>query len=356
MKSKKIKNYSNYAISRSGEVTKYLKDGSSKIVNTTRKVHGGYTVAISNKQGKYFDLATLVANTYLGVANGKELGYKDHNLDNCNADNLYYTDKVDYYCTSSIMNEGKKAIRLTKYKWVTEDGEILTKRYDNYDVNKPKVKHGYPYIKLGENSANLHKIVATLFIPNPNNYPVVAHIDENKNNNAASNLRWCTYQQNSEYYNTDNGKDMMKVYAKQMKVKKEAELLKTKRLQEDVRKLRKELHKSKVALKKEHEAFEKYKHRELLSIERSKKSYNGYADTTATTFGCIDKMVEATGKAITVDGVEFISAGAAASYIVDEETNVGNSRKKATISKELRRYLQGKRPQWIMYDKYTVGY
>lgn len=42
-------------------------------------------------------------------------------------------------------------------------------------------------------------MVALAFIPNPNNYPCVNHIDEDKCNNAVSNLEWCTYKYNNNY-------------------------------------------------------------------------------------------------------------------------------------------------------------
>ncbi len=42
----------------------------------------------------------------------------------------------------------------------------------------------------------VHRFVATCFIPNPNNYPEVNHIDGNKLNAKASNLEWVTHSQN----------------------------------------------------------------------------------------------------------------------------------------------------------------
>ena len=39
---------------------------------------------------------------------------------------------------------------------------------------------------------SIHRLVATAFLPNPNNYPEVDHIDTNRTNNVVSNLRWCT--------------------------------------------------------------------------------------------------------------------------------------------------------------------
>lgn len=42
----------------------------------------------------------------------------------------------------------------------------------------------------------VHRIVANTFIPNPNGLLEVNHIDENKTNNRAENLEWCTRLEN----------------------------------------------------------------------------------------------------------------------------------------------------------------
>lgn len=43
-----------------------------------------------------------------------------------------------------------------------------------------------------------HRLVALHFIPNPNDLPVVNHIDGNKLNNKIDNLEWTTYSDNTE--------------------------------------------------------------------------------------------------------------------------------------------------------------
>lgn len=67
---------------------------------------------------------------------------------------------------------------------------------------KPHNK-GYLQVELSfakkKKMYTVHRLVAETFIDNPNNYPCVNHKDENKKNNAISNLEWCTHKQNNEY-------------------------------------------------------------------------------------------------------------------------------------------------------------
>lgn len=48
-------------------------------------------------------------------------------------------------------------------------------------------------------SRKVHALVAKAFIPNPNGYKEVNHIDENKTNNRVDNIEWCTRDYNVNY-------------------------------------------------------------------------------------------------------------------------------------------------------------
>jgi hypothetical protein len=45
----------------------------------------------------------------------------------------------------------------------------------------------------------VHRLVASAFIPNPDNLPLVNHKDENPSNNNVTNLEWCTKRYNITY-------------------------------------------------------------------------------------------------------------------------------------------------------------
>ena len=67
----------------------------------------------------------------------------------------------------------------------------------------PRNNNGYYRVSLSKYGKvlqyRLHRLVAEAFIPNPNNYPVVNHKDENKQNNCVENLEWCSYAYNCNY-------------------------------------------------------------------------------------------------------------------------------------------------------------
>ena len=78
--------------------------------------------------------------------------------------------------------------------FVSNFGHVKDKRGNLKQVNK---SFKYDRIYVGGKWALIHRLVATAFIPNPNNFETVNHIDENKHNNRVENLEWCSRQENS---------------------------------------------------------------------------------------------------------------------------------------------------------------
>lgn len=83
----------------------------------------------------------------------------------------------------------------------------ILKKKGVYVIPQPR-RHGYMSVWLYGNGGNngragkqysVHRIVAEAFIPNPNNYTEVNHINEDKTDNRACNLEWCNHIQNSNH-------------------------------------------------------------------------------------------------------------------------------------------------------------
>lgn len=60
---------------------------------------------------------------------------------------------------------------------------------------------GYKVVYLTKNGQQqnyyIHKLVGKAFLPNPENKPCIDHINTDKTDNRKTNLRWVTYQENS---------------------------------------------------------------------------------------------------------------------------------------------------------------
>lgn len=60
--------------------------------------------------------------------------------------------------------------------------------------------HGYLIVGLNKEAKRknyyVHRLVAKAFIPNPDNLPVIDHIDHDRSNNAVTNLQWLTQKDN----------------------------------------------------------------------------------------------------------------------------------------------------------------
>ena len=78
---------------------------------------------------------------------------------------------------------------------------------------------GYLRVALGRKVQKyVHRLVASAFHPNPNDLPQVDHIDGNRKNNAASNLRWVSVRDNAKYGGMRHGWDAQKLASAKRRV------------------------------------------------------------------------------------------------------------------------------------------
>jgi hypothetical protein len=68
------------------------------------------------------------------------------------------------------------------------DGRIVKERVDK--------THGYVLCHLNQRTYRKHRLIATHFLPNPDQLPQVDHINHSRNDNRISNLRWVTASDN----------------------------------------------------------------------------------------------------------------------------------------------------------------
>lgn len=84
---------------------------------------------------------------------------------------------------------------------VSNTGIVYSVR--RHSILKPENAKGYFQVTLQKggkrNRKKVHRLVAELFIPNPENLPCVNHRDENKGNNTVDNLEWCTVAYNNKF-------------------------------------------------------------------------------------------------------------------------------------------------------------
>lgn len=72
-------------------------------------------------------------------------------------------------------------------------------------ILKPSISNwGYERLRIKTNSGKkisprVHRLVAQLFLPNPDNKPEVNHIDGDKRNNKIENLEWVSAKENKEH-------------------------------------------------------------------------------------------------------------------------------------------------------------
>lgn len=86
---------------------------------------------------------------------------------------------------------------------VSTEGKVRSLNYRGHgkvqELKQRKNDRGYLSVILCKNGKTKHcrvnRLVAEVFIPNPNNKPTVNHINEQKDDNRVENLEWATHKE-----------------------------------------------------------------------------------------------------------------------------------------------------------------
>lgn len=90
-----------------------------------------------------------------------------------------------------------KQYRDTHYS-VSNTGQVRNDKTGR--ILKPRVNdNGYCFVGIDGKALRVHRLVAELFIPNPDNLPQINHKDFDKTNNSMDNLEWCDNRYNKTY-------------------------------------------------------------------------------------------------------------------------------------------------------------
>ena len=97
------------------------------------------------------------------------------------------------------------------FKWKYLRKRKTIERWSSFETQKKIATNngiGYLQVKIEVDRQSkryyVHRLVAETFIPNPNNYPDVNHIDGDKSNNDISNLEWCSRKDNIKHAINNN--------------------------------------------------------------------------------------------------------------------------------------------------------
>ena len=108
---------------------------------------------------------------------------------------------TSYIQTTQPVPEGKNMTGYPNYI-ITNNGKVYNLQRCKYLVSV-KNAGGYMFVSLSDGqerkSFTIHRLVALLFIENPNNYLEVNHIDFDKTNNNVGNLEWISRSDNMKH-------------------------------------------------------------------------------------------------------------------------------------------------------------
>lgn len=139
-----------------------------------------------------------------------------------------YQAKFDLLRNTGATMKSMKELGFSNYG-ITEDGRVyshISKKFLRNSMMTSGYEKANIYNDEGDRkNQSIHRSVAMLYVPNPENKPFVNHIDENKLNNHYTNLEWVTSNENLQSWH-DNNSDKHSSIKEYTVVPKDTEILK----------------------------------------------------------------------------------------------------------------------------------
>lgn len=80
---------------------------------------------------------------------------------------------------------------------ITKNGIVKNLKTGNIRTQVLNKRNGYLYVGTRDKTFSVHRMLAELWIENPDNLPQVNHIDGIKTNNTVANLEWVSVSENA---------------------------------------------------------------------------------------------------------------------------------------------------------------